>query len=97
MPMTTSNDRKMFAPLRRGSPVSPENALASVLGAYAAGATATALAADLVSRGFVVGARAPIAKRVVDLLDEMEAAGTVERIRDGRYRVVRSRGPATPR
>ena len=84
------DDRKMFAPLRRRSPLSAEDALASVLGGYEAGATAAALATDLVAGGFAVGTRTTVAQRVADLLGEMEAAGTVTRIRDGRYRVVQS-------
>ena len=95
--MTAPDDRKMFSPLRGRSAVSPEGALATVLGSYAAGATATTLAHDLVMRGFATGARAPVAKRVAYLLDDMEAAGTVERIRDGRYRVVRTAGRGAPR
>ena len=38
--MTTSGDRKMFSPPRGRSAMSPEGALAAVLGGYAAGATA---------------------------------------------------------
>lgn len=82
--MTTSGDRKMFSPPRGRSAMSPEGALAAVLGGYAAGATAAACAGSSFE-GFATGARAPVRKRVADLLAEMEAAGTVERIPDGRY------------
>ena len=70
--------------------MSAEGALATVLGGYEAEAAEGALASDLVAGGFAVGTRGMVAQRVADLLGEMEAAGTVERIRDGRYRVVRA-------
>ncbi|PYM17144.1 MAG: hypothetical protein DMD81_10275 [Candidatus Rokuibacteriota bacterium] len=83
------DDRKMFAPLRRGEAVSPEGKVLSLLAGYEVGATATALADALAFAGLTVGARAPVRKRVAELLDEMEQAGSVERIPDGRYRAVR--------
>ena len=84
------DDRKMFAPLRRGEAVSPEGKVLALLAGYEAGATAAALADALGFAGLAVGARAPVRKRVTELLDEMERAGRVERIPDGRYRAVRS-------
>lgn len=79
----------MFAPMRRSDAVSPEAKLVAVLRFHEAGATATTLAAALVSAGLVVGPRAPVVKRVGELLDELEQAGRVERIPDGRYRAAR--------
>ena len=85
----------MFAPLRRSDAISPEAKLVAVLKFHEAGATAATLATELVSAGLVVGTRAPVVKRVGELLDELEAAGRVERIPDGRYRAVRRR-PGLP-
>jgi hypothetical protein len=34
--------------------------------------------------------RAPVTKRIGEMLDELEQAARVERIPDGRYRVVRT-------
>ena len=89
--MTPTDDRKMFSPLRRGDAVSPEAKLVAILRLHEAGATAVSLAAELVSAGLAVGTRAPVAKRVAELLEELERAGSVERIPDGRYRAVRVR------
>ena len=41
--------------------------------------------------GFAVGTRVLLTKRVGELLENLEEAGRVERIPDGRYRTVRSR------
>ncbi len=87
--MKPSDDRKMFAPLRRSDAISPEAKLVAVLRVHEAGATASTLATELVSSGLIVGSRAPVVKRVGELLDELEQAGRVERIPDGRYRAVR--------
>ena len=84
-------DRTMFAPLRRGDPISPQAKVVLVLKAHAAGATAAALADELLQTGSVLGARAAVAKRIGELLDELERAARVERIPDGRYRAVRTR------
>ena len=84
------DDRKMFAPLRRGEAVSPESKVCALLAAYEAGATAATLADALATAGLAVGTIAPIRKRIAELLEEMEQAGRVERIPDGRYRPVRS-------
>ena len=84
------DDRKMFAPLRRGELMSPEGKVFEFLAAYEVGATAAALADALGLAGLTVGARAPVRKRVAELLDEMDQAGRVERIPDGRYRAVRT-------
>lgn len=92
--MKPQDDRKMFAPLRRSDAISPESKLVAVLRVHEAGATATTLATELASAGLVVGPRAPLVKRVGELLAELEQAGRVERIPDGRYRAVRR--PAGP-
>ena len=89
--MTTPDDRRMFAPLRRGDAISPEAKLVDVLSAHAAGATAAALANELLCAGLAVGGKTPVTKRVEQLLDDLEHAARVERIPDGRYRAVRSR------
>ncbi len=88
-------DRKMFAPLWRGTAVSPEGKLLALLKIHAAGATATGLANQLMAAGLAVGPRDPIARRVRELLAELEQAGHVERIPDGRYRATRGR-PGRP-
>ena len=85
------DDWKMFAPLRRGAPISPEAKLVAVLTMHAAGATAATLANDLLQAGSVVGMKAPVTRRIEELLDELEQAARVERIPDGRYRVVKAR------
>ena len=81
----------MFAPLWRADAISPEAKLVALLTSHQAGATAAVLASDLAGAGLVVGSRAPIVKRVGELLDDLERAGQVERVPDGRYRTVRSR------
>jgi hypothetical protein len=87
--MMSTDDRKMFSPLRRGEAVSPEAKVVAVLSGYEAGMTAAALAERLVSAGLAVGTRAPVTKRVIELLESLEEAGRVERTPDGRYRRVR--------
>jgi hypothetical protein len=87
----TSDDRRMFAPLRRGEAVSPETKLVSVLSGHHAGATAAALADEMLRSGLAIGTEPPVTKRVGELLQELEQAGKVERIPDGRYRAVRAR------
>lgn len=89
--MTAGADRRMFAPLRRGDAISPEAKLVAALQAHTAGATAAALADELLCAGLALGTRAPVTKRIGELLDDLEQAGRVERIPDGRYRAVRSR------
>jgi hypothetical protein len=86
--MTVPNDRKMFAPLRRAELISPEMKLVALLTGHQAGATAQRLADDFAAAGLVVGSRTPIVKRIAELLDELEQAGRVERVPDGRYRTV---------
>ena len=88
--MRPTNDRKMFAPLRRAEAVSIEATLSAIISTHQAGLTAAALAAQLASARLTVGAKAAVTARVAELLDALEQAGTVERIPDGRYRVVRS-------
>lgn len=87
--MTAATDRKMFAPLRRGEPASLEAKLSAIIGTHQAGMTAAALAEELVGARLAVGARASVTARVAELLSSLEQAGAVERIPDGRYRVVR--------
>ena len=89
--MSLPDDRKMFSPLRRGDAISPEAKLVAILKLHEAGATATALAAELVFSRPAVGSRAPVTKRVAELLEELERASSIERIPDGRYRAVRVR------
>ena len=85
------DDRKMFAPLFRGPARSPEAEVYAVLGAYDAGATAAALADGLIRSRLAVGLKASVTKRVAEMLDELERAQRIERIPDGRYRVVRGK------
>lgn len=87
------DDWKMFAPLRRGEPISPHAKVVAALKSHAGGVTAAALAAELLQTGSVIGMKAPVTKRIEALLDELEQAAQVERIPDGRYRAVRIRGP----
>ena len=51
------DDRKIFAPLRRGEAVSPEGRVFAVLATWEAGATAAALADALAFAGLAVGGR----------------------------------------
>jgi len=88
------DDWKMFAPLRRGDPISPDDKVLAVLKTHAVGATPGTLAEDLLRTGSVLGTRAAVAKRIRELLDELEGATRIERIPDGRYRVIKVRGPA---
>lgn len=85
-----TNDRKMFAPVLRGEALSIEAKLYQVLRSYDAGATAARLAEEFVRSGLAIGSRAPITKRIMELLEELERGATVERIPDGRYRVVKT-------
>jgi hypothetical protein len=80
------DDRKMFAPIRRGDIISPEGKLVAVLSVHEGGKTAAGLAAELLHAGLVVGTRAPVAKRIGEILADLERAGRVERTPDGRYR-----------
>ena len=89
--MKDGDDGRMFAPLRRGEPISPHAKVVAVLKTHAAGVTAAALADELLQTGSVIGMRAPVTKRIGELLDELEQAARVERIPDGRYRAVRAR------
>ena len=87
----TTDDHRMFAPLRRGDAISPEAKLVAVLRAHEVGATAATLANELLCAGLAVGAKAPVTKRVGEMLGDLEQAARVERIPDGRYRAVRTR------
>lgn len=82
------DDRKMFAPMRRGDIVSPEAKLIAILSTHEAGKTAAGLAEELVYAGLVVGTKAPVTKRIAELLTSLEQDGRVERIPDGRYRTI---------
>ncbi len=82
-------DRKMFAPVFTGETRSLEAQLCAVLGEYQAGATAARLADELLRRGYALGLKAPVTKRIEGLLEDLERAAQVERIPDGRYRVVK--------
>ena len=88
--MTMLDDRKMFAPLRRAHMISPELQLVALLRRHQAGATARLLADDMAGAEMVIGTRSSVVKRIEQLLDDLERAGQVERIRDGRYRAVRT-------
>jgi hypothetical protein len=89
--MRDRDDWKMFAPLRRGEPITPQAKVVAVLKTHAAGFTVAALAAELLQTGSVVGTREPVTRRIGELLDELEQAARVERIPDGRYRATRGR------
>ena len=89
--MTPPDDRKMFAPLRRREPVSPEAKLCTILTGFEAGMVAADLADTLVRGGFAVGTRSLVTRRIGEMLESLEEAGRVERIPDGRYRVIRTR------
>jgi len=89
--MSVPDDRKMFAPLRRAQMISPELKLVALLMGHQGGATASILTDELAAAGMVVGSRAPIVKRIRELLDDLERSGRVERVPDGRYRAVRAR------
>ena len=85
------DDWKMFAPLRRGEPISPQAKVVTVLKQHPAGATAASLADELLQSGSVVGMRASVRKRIGELLDQLEEESRIERIPDGRYRVAAAR------
>ena len=85
--MTTSNDKKMFAPLRHRESITPEAKLCAILGE--SGSSAADLADSLVHGGFAVGTRALVVQRVGEMLEGLEEAGKVERSPDGRYRAAR--------
>jgi hypothetical protein len=87
--MMADIDRKMFAPLRNREAMSPTSKLFALLSTHESATTATVLAERLVGSGLAVGTRAPVIKRIGELLEEMEEAGRIERVPDGRYRVVR--------
>jgi hypothetical protein len=84
-------DRKMFAPIFRGPARSPEAEVCAVLGASGAGATAAVLADELLRSGAAIGLKVSVTKRVTELLEDLERAARVERIPDGRYRVVKAK------
>lgn len=84
-------DRKMFAPLSRGPARSPESEVCAVLDSCGAGATAATVADWLLRSRLAVGLKVPVTKRVAEILDELERTAQVERIPDGRYRLVRNK------
>lgn len=85
------DDRKMFAPVFRGPAQSPEAQIYAVLGASGAGATAATLADGLLRSGLAIGLKASVTKRVAEMLDDLEREARIERIPDGRYRVIKAR------
>ena len=87
--MKERSDWKMFAPLRRGEPLSPHGKVMAVLKTHVVGASAAVLADELLQTGSVLGTKAAVAKRVGELLVELVQAAHVEQIPDGRYRVVK--------
>ena len=87
-PMPAADDRKMFAPLRRRETISPEAKVLVVLRGYEAGTIAADLADALVHTGVATGTRSLVVRRIAEILETLEVAGKVERIPDGRYRVV---------
>lgn len=86
-----ADDRKMFARSYSREARSPETLVYDVLGDCEGGATAARLAERLLRTRVAIGLQAPVAKRVRELLDDLERAARVERIPDGRYRVVKAR------
>ena len=83
------DDRKMFAPMRHRESITPESKVFALLTDYDAGTMAEVLADRLVRGQLAVGTRTLVAKRIGEMLDDLEQAGKVERIPDGRYRAVR--------
>jgi len=49
------------------------------------------LADGLIRSRLAVGLKASVTKRVAEMLEDLERAQRIERIPDGRYRVVRSK------
>ena len=90
--MIVPDDRKMFSPLLHGQPISPASKVVAVLATHSVGATAAGLADEFLRAGLARGTKGPVTKRIGELLDELEQTARVERIPDGRYRVVRTRG-----
>jgi hypothetical protein len=84
-------DRKMFAPALRGDARSIEAQVCQVLGQSQVGASAAGLADRLLRLGLAIGVKASVTRRVEEMLGEMERLAQVERIPDGRYRVVKAR------
>jgi hypothetical protein len=86
-----TNDRKMFAPMFRAEAQSFETQICAVLGRFEAGATPARLVDELSRLGLVIGIRASITQRISDVLQDKERSAQVERLPDGRYRVVKAR------
>lgn len=84
-------DRKMFAPIFRGPARSPESEVCLALGECGVGATAAVLADGLMRSGVAIGSKGAVAKRVTELLEDLERSARVERIPDGRYRLVKAK------
>jgi hypothetical protein len=82
-------DRKMFAPLRNREAISPESKICELLNGRDQGTLAADLASHMVASGFAVGTRDLVTKRVGEVLVGLEESGKLERIPDGRYRLVR--------
>jgi hypothetical protein len=84
-------DRKMFAPRFGGEARSPEAQVYAALGTCEGGATPAGLAGRMLRSRAAIGLQAPLARRVQELLTDLERAARVERIPDGRYRVVKTK------
>lgn len=85
------DDRKMFAPIFRGPARSPESEVYAALGGWEAGATAATVADWMLRSRLAVGLKAPVTRRVAELLEDLERSAQIERIPDGRYRVVKAK------
>jgi hypothetical protein len=81
----------MFAPMLRGDAQSAETQICAVLGRFEAGATSASLVSELFRLGLVIGIRTAVTRRFSDLLEDLERAARVERLPDGRYRLVKAR------
>jgi hypothetical protein len=74
--------------MRQREAISPEAKVLQILRGSGSPTTAARLAERLLSAGLIVGTRAPLLKRIGELLETLEQAGSLERVRDGRYRAV---------
>ena len=86
-----NDDRKMFAPLRSREAISPEAKVCAIVARSDSGTIAADLAEHLVRSGFAVGTRTLVTRRIEEMLESLEQEGRMERVPDGRYRVVPTR------
>jgi hypothetical protein len=84
-------DRKMFARMFRSPARSPEAEVCAFLAECGAGATPSLLADGLLRSGAAIGSKVSVTKRVTELHEDLVRASRVERIPDGRFRVVKAR------